>query len=167
MRNIKRPLVCIMLILLIPTALAFELKEDEALVVISVHGVKKMQLRDYNSKNKFAATGRYDVVVKKVKAGDYYLSSVMSWYDNVGASKFPKPKKENMTFSIEVGSVTYLGDWFFQEGGALGGVIALAFQGIEYSDKTLMKAAKKKPVIKHYPLRVVTENGKVHRFTWP
>lgn len=138
----------------------YVLKKGEAYVLISEQSryVKKIKFSDYEGKEKFTVNSSFDLI--KVKAGRYYLETVVSEYDNVISSKIPRPKSISNTIEVTEGATTYIGEWEIKKNKRKWDV------SVDYPNDPMLKAKKKFSGLLDYPVYVATENGKKLRLAW-
>ena len=98
--------------------------------------------------------------VKKVKPGKYYFQTYkMIQVANVFPPKYSEPEK-GRGYIIQPNTVTYLGDWWFQD------TFSLNIK-VEINDETLKSILMKHPELKNYPIQVAGPDGSIYKIKWP
>jgi len=143
------------------------LESDEAFVIIGIRGhLDSIHFETLDEEERFSVSkGRSPMLkLKRVKPGNYYVSSYRTLFANIDPVFFSKPSGENKFFKIEASSVNYLGEWFME-------VDSNEFENsgdidIRYSPKSISDYAEKNGYLKSLPLKVSTGNGKSQEFNW-
>ncbi len=126
--------------------------------------VDSLRFRDMHSKEFFTVSKFRNVWPSRVKAGKYYLSSVHTSDPKIKPRSYPKPESGMGSFSVEAGSVNYLGFWHFRCSSCNLGKELELIRG--YSSSDVIRAAGIRPCIRELPLRAVEETGAVYVYDW-
>ncbi|MDP2325591.1 MAG: hypothetical protein Q8N51_16405 [Gammaproteobacteria bacterium] len=130
------------------------LGSDEGIVLVGLGlgDLRQMQFILWGEKSGFIVSMSGPMRPRVVKAGHYYLRSVITSDSSAMTWVPPQPERASSTFEVRAGSATYLGN-FWAIAGEKRGTVDWKVK-IYYRSEALLKAKEAYPWLEQFPLFV-------------
>jgi hypothetical protein len=146
------------------------LQENEAIIILGIEHeeprqISKLKFEEFNSGETFTIKAYRKIKPEVRAAGNYYLKSIKSMFSNVPTTIFEKPADIEMTFKVYPGTVTYIGNWKFDNGKEKHNGLHW-YMSRFYKDEYLSTVIEKHSFLTQYPLMIATADGKIFPYSW-
>jgi hypothetical protein len=142
------------------------LSANQSIVIAGV-GRHDFQFEEISSGETFTIKGgkKYKYKYFVVNAGSYYLKSIDPIFSNTDNLNFDKPDNAMHSFSIQEGSVVYLGDWLINTSQEIRHELNWDIKR-DYSYKFLKRMRDRNKSLMSLPLVISNEEGKNLSVSW-